>query len=155
MHTHALLLLLSRIISISQALTPLLERTGKRLNELGAAYVQLRNVRAMLFLETDKLDLSSMVVQKLNPIVLLHHLFTRAPETMPSPHTLMQCSVVQYAQWMDGRPDREVLGVIQGSVDTYTNACMKRGDKEFSPVYPFMVALLRKEAVQHTQVDAK
>eukprot|EP01134_Creolimax_fragrantissima_P004589 CFRG4589T1 len=133
------------------ALSPLLERTDKRVSEIGSSYAQLRNIRATLFLETEKLDLASRVVQKSNPIVLLHHLFSRAPTTMPSPHTLMQCSVIQYAQWMDDRPDREILAVIQGSVDTYTNACMSRGDKEFAPVYPFMVALLRKVAVQHTE----
>eukprot|EP00123_Amoebidium_parasiticum_P010455 comp20115_c0_seq1/m.24821 comp20115_c0_seq1/g.24821 ORF comp20115_c0_seq1/g.24821 comp20115_c0_seq1/m.24821 type:complete len:770 (-) comp20115_c0_seq1:276-2585(-) len=123
-------------------IAPLLDRA--RIAEIGAPYKQLRSFRPLVFVETSALDVDGPTIQSLDPITVLHHLFSRAPNTLQSPYARMQWTLTYYSQWLGSHPPQEALGLIQASLDSYAGEVTRRGEKEFAPVYPIMVKMLRK-----------
>eukprot|EP00124_Ichthyophonus_hoferi_P003138 Ihof_evm1s256 gene=Ihof_evmTU1s256 len=63
---------------------------GARLAEIGPPYKALRSFRPLLFVETSQLDADSSSVQVVDPVVALHHLFSRGPTLLQSPYTHMK-----------------------------------------------------------------
>lgn len=56
------------------------------LEAVGAPHRALRAFRPLLFLETPALR-GSLLLQALPPSVVLHHLYSRAPPALQSPHS--------------------------------------------------------------------
>ena len=108
--------------------------------QLGAPYRALRAFRPLIFLETSQLA-SSPLLQDLPPNVILHHLYTRAPEELQSPLQRNKLTPLQYSLWLDSQWEDQIWKGIKATLDDYAANVRSRGDKEFSPVYPLMLQL--------------
>ena len=64
------------------------------LDHLGLAFNMLRALRRLLFLDTADV-MSSPLLKELPPNVVLHHLYSRAPPALQSPHVRQGFTPVQ------------------------------------------------------------
>ncbi|KAL9999915.1 putative oligomeric Golgi complex subunit 5 protein [Helianthus debilis subsp. tardiflorus] len=108
--------------------------------QLGAPYRALRAFRPVIFLETSQLS-GSPLLQDLPPSVILHHLYSRAPDELQSPMQRNKLSPLQYSLWLDSQGEDQIWKGIKATLDDYAVQVKARGDKEFSPVYPLMLSL--------------
>ncbi|KAJ0814116.1 putative oligomeric Golgi complex subunit 5 protein [Helianthus annuus] len=108
--------------------------------QLGAPYRALRAFRPVIFLETSQLN-GSPLLQDLPPSVILHHLYSRAPNELQSPMQRNKLSPLQYSLWLDSQGEDQIWKGIKATLDDYAVQVKARGDKEFSPVYPLMLSL--------------
>ncbi|XP_044502086.1 conserved oligomeric Golgi complex subunit 5-like [Mangifera indica] len=108
--------------------------------QLGAPYRALRAFRPLIFLETSQLG-ASPLLQDLPPSVILHHLYSRAPDELQSPLQRNKLTHVQYSLWLDSQGEDQIWKGIKATLDDYAVKVRARGDKEFSPVYPLMLQL--------------
>ncbi|KAJ0755566.1 putative oligomeric Golgi complex subunit 5 protein [Helianthus annuus] len=108
--------------------------------QLGAPYRALRAFRPVIFLETSQLN-GSPLLQDLPPSVILHHLYSRAPDELQSPMQRNKLSPLQYSLWLDSQGEDQIWKGIKATLDDYAVQVKARGDKEFSPVYPLMLSL--------------
>ncbi|XP_011082901.1 conserved oligomeric Golgi complex subunit 5 [Sesamum indicum] len=106
--------------------------------QLGAPYRALRAFRPVIFLDTSQLG-SSPLLQDLPPSVILHHLYSRAPDDLQSPLQRNKLTPLQYSLWMDSQGEDQIWKGIKVTLDDYAAKVRARGDKEFSPVYPLML----------------
>ncbi|KAL6543351.1 Conserved oligomeric Golgi complex subunit [Orobanche hederae] len=106
--------------------------------QLGAPYRALRAFRPVIFLETSQLG-SSPLLRDLPPSVVLHHLYSRAPEDLQSPLQRNKLTPLQYSLWMDSQGEDQIWKGIKATLDDYATRVRARGDKEFSPIYPLML----------------
>ena len=77
--------------------------------QLGAPLRALRAFRRLLFTETDELVEGSAVLKDLPRVAVLHHLFSRAPVQLESPHTRSKLSPTQYSLWLDEHSQGEAI----------------------------------------------
>ncbi|KAH9576128.1 hypothetical protein CY35_01G146200 [Sphagnum magellanicum] len=108
--------------------------------QLGSPYRALRAFRPLLFLETSEFA-SNPLLQELPPSVILHHLYSRAPEELESPMRQSKLSPQQYSLWLDSQGEEQAWKGIKATLDEYAAKVKARGDKEFSPIYPLMLQL--------------
>ncbi|XP_076925983.1 conserved oligomeric Golgi complex subunit 5-like [Bidens hawaiensis] len=108
--------------------------------QLGAPYRALREFRPVIFLETAQLG-GSPLLQDLPLSVVLHHLYSRAPDELQSPMQRNKFSPLQYSLWLDSQGEDQIWKGIKVTLDNYAVTVRARGDKEFSPVYPLMLSL--------------
>ncbi|KAL5731859.1 Conserved oligomeric Golgi complex subunit [Ranunculus cassubicifolius] len=108
--------------------------------QLGAPYRALRAFRPVIFLETSQLG-ESPLVQDLPASVILHHLYSRAPEELQSPLQRNNFTALQYSRWLDQQGEEQIWKGIKPTLDDYATKVRSRGDTEFSPVYPLMMKL--------------
>ncbi|KAI9114639.1 hypothetical protein K1719_014337 [Acacia pycnantha] len=108
--------------------------------QLGAPYRALRAFRPLIFLETSQLP-SSSLLQDLPPNVILHHLYSRAPDELQSPLQRNKLTHLQYSLWLDSQGEDQIWKGIKATLDDYAANVRARGDKEFSPIYPLMLQL--------------
>ncbi|CAM6070594.1 unnamed protein product [Sphagnum tenellum] len=108
--------------------------------QLGSPYRALRAFRPLLFLETSEF-VSNPLLQELPPSVILHHLYSRAPEELESPMRQSKLSPQQYSLWLDSQGEEQAWKGIKATLDEYAAKVKARGDKEFSPIYLLMLQL--------------
>ncbi|CAI8014355.1 Conserved oligomeric Golgi complex subunit 5 [Geodia barretti] len=127
---------------IELALTPFCSRPG----ELGRPYLMLRTLRRLLFQETDlALSETSGLGNQLPFSYALHHLFSRAPPDMTSPHQLKGWTEKAYSDWMDKQTiERDRLAFIQATLDAYSKRKRGQARSQYAEVYPVMVSLLKR-----------
>ncbi|KAL6983257.1 Conserved oligomeric Golgi complex subunit [Sarracenia purpurea var. burkii] len=106
--------------------------------QLGAPYRALRAFRPVIFLETSQLG-ASPLLQDLPPSIVLHHLYSRAPEELQSPMQRNKLTPTQYSLWLDSQGEDQIWKGIKATLDDYAATVRARGDKEFSPIYPLMM----------------
>lgn len=111
-----------------------------QVEQLGAPYRALRALKPLFFQETTKLG-SSPLLQDLPRSVVLHHLFSRAPDELESPLQRTKLTPKQYSLWLDSQGEEQIWKGIKATLDDYAAKISARGDKEFSPVYPLMLQL--------------
>ncbi|KAL0306706.1 UNVERIFIED_CONTAM: Conserved oligomeric Golgi complex subunit [Sesamum radiatum] len=99
--------------------------------QLGAPYRALRAFRPVIFLDTSQLE-SSPLLQDLPPSVILHHLYSRAPDDLQSPLQRNKLTPLQYSLWMDSQGEDQIWKGIKATLDDYAAKVRARGDKEFS-----------------------
>ena len=68
------------------------------LHSLGLPFTMLRAFRRLLFFNTADL-LGSPLLQELPPSIVLHHLYSRGPATLLSPHVKQGFSPAQVRRW--------------------------------------------------------
>ncbi|XP_076861700.1 conserved oligomeric Golgi complex subunit 5 [Brachyhypopomus gauderio] len=117
----------------------------RRVSDLGRAYRLLRAFRPLLF-QTSEHIASSQAVGELIPYsTVLHLLFTRAPAELKSPHQRAEWSIARYSQWLDDHPsEKDRLTLIRGALEAYVHSVRARQGKNFAPVYPVMLQLLKR-----------
>ncbi|MQL71912.1 hypothetical protein Taro_004265 [Colocasia esculenta] len=108
--------------------------------QLGAPYRALRAFRPVIFLETSQL-IGSPLLQDLPPSVILHHLYSRAPDDLQSPLQRNKLTPLQYSLWLDSQGEDQVWKGIRATLDDYASKVRTRGEKEYSPVYSLMLQI--------------
>eukprot|EP01114_Cavostelium_apophysatum_P021150 TRINITY_DN7293_c0_g1_i1.p1 TRINITY_DN7293_c0_g1~~TRINITY_DN7293_c0_g1_i1.p1 ORF type:complete len:805 (-),score=214.23 TRINITY_DN7293_c0_g1_i1:12-2381(-) len=111
------------------------------LKQLGYAYRALRALRPFIFRETGQIA-ESPEAAVLPPSAVLHHLFSRGPPTMQSPHQVLNWNVNQYSNWIDSHSEEEIwMQAIKPALEAYVSQVNARREKEFSPIYPIILSL--------------
>ncbi|CAK0784167.1 hypothetical protein CVIRNUC_007370 [Coccomyxa viridis] len=110
---------------------------------VGAPHRVLRAFRPLIFLGTPELA-ASLLVAALPPSIVLHHMYSRAPAALQSPHIRSGFTPAQYSMWLDQHSMEEALKFIRSALE----ACAAAAEKEpgFSEVYPFMLQLSKGAA---------
>eukprot|EP00252_Welwitschia_mirabilis_P013777 TRINITY_DN3034_c0_g1_i3.p1 TRINITY_DN3034_c0_g1~~TRINITY_DN3034_c0_g1_i3.p1 ORF type:complete len:139 (+),score=25.71 TRINITY_DN3034_c0_g1_i3:256-672(+) len=108
--------------------------------QLGGPYRALRALKPLFFQETSKLG-NSPFLQDLPRSVVLHHIYSRAPDELESPMQKNKLTPKQYSLWLDTHGEEQIWKGIKATLDDYASKIRARGDKEFSPVYPLMIQL--------------
>ncbi len=83
---------------------------------LGSPLKSLRSFRRLLFTETRDLE-ASPLLKDLPSVVVMHHLFSRAPAVLESPHTRNKLSPVQYSLWLDEHTQEEAVKYIKSAAE--------------------------------------
>ncbi|KAG9439155.1 hypothetical protein H6P81_019320 [Aristolochia fimbriata] len=119
-------------LAVSQSLFPV--------EQLGAPYRALRAFRPVIFLETSQLE-GSPLLQDLPLSVILHHLYSRAPEELQSPLQLNNLTPLKYSIWLDSQGEDQVWKGIKATLDEYASKVGVSEHKDLSPVYFLMLEL--------------
>jgi hypothetical protein len=106
---------------------------------LGAPYRALRAFRPLLFVETEAVPTSALLAD-LPPSAVLHHLYSRAPPQLASPHARAGLSAAQYSAWMDQHSERETWKGVKGTLDAYA-ASLKASGAAPAAVHGVMLTL--------------
>jgi len=83
-------------------------------------------------------------LKNLSGSTVLHHMFSRGPDELLSPHVRAQWSISKYSHWLDEHAEEDVWRVVQSSLEAYAAKVNSRGDTAFDPIYPIMVAYLKE-----------
>lgn len=83
---------------------------------LGSPLKSLRSFRRLLFTESDDLE-NSALLKDLPAVVVMHHLFSRAPAVLESPHTRNKLSPSQYSLWLDEHTQKEAVKYIKSAAE--------------------------------------
>jgi hypothetical protein len=86
------------------------------LEQLGGPARALRAFRRLLFLEAADLEGSPLLKELPRPEVL-HHLYSRAPSALESPHVRSGLTPTQYSLWLDGHSQEETLKFIRTALE--------------------------------------
>lgn len=97
-------------LAVSQNLFPV--------EQLGAPYRALRSFRPIIFLEVSQLRDSSLL-DDLPPSVILHHLYSRAPDELQSPMQKNKLAPLQYSLWLDSQGEDQIWKGIKATLDDY------------------------------------
>eukprot|EP00803_Ostreobium_quekettii_P000257 evm.model.scf_3361.1 EVM.evm.TU.scf_3361.1 scf_3361:10289-10660(+) len=120
---------------------PLQVAVGQHLypvERLGPPYKALRAFRALLFLDTEAVP-GSPVVKDLPKSVALHHLYSRAPLGLVSPHVRSGLTPAQYSHWLDQHSMEDAVKGLQASLEACRTSA--KGQPGFEAIYPVMLEL--------------
>ncbi|CAF0744104.1 unnamed protein product, partial [Brachionus calyciflorus] len=129
-----------------------------KLTDLGLSYKLLKAFRHLLELKSpyeahnetsniaDENYYSDVLAESLPYHILLHYLFSYAPDDFKSPHqSLGDWTIAKYSEWLDKHPnEKERLLVIKTCLESYVNSVKQRKEKTFANIYPLMFKLLEK-----------
>ncbi|EIE21637.1 hypothetical protein COCSUDRAFT_30131 [Coccomyxa subellipsoidea C-169] len=108
------------------------------LEAVGAPHRALRAFRALLFAAAPAPG-DSLLLAALPRSTVLHHLYSRAPPALQSPHSRSGFSPAQYSMWLDQHSMEEALKFIRTAVEACAPAA--REQPGFDDVYPVMLNL--------------
>ena len=139
---------------IENCLTP-------KLSDLGNNYKNLKAFRHLLNLQSpyqvnepsslgvdivDESFYTEVLAESLPYHVLLHYLFSYAPEDLKSPYeSLGNWTLSKYSDWLEKHTnERERLMVIKSCRESYVQAVKQRKEKTYATIYPLMFRILEK-----------
>ena len=116
------------------------------IQHIGVHYDRLRALRRLIFVDTEKLlSPEAHVIFELLPARhILHHLFSRGPDELQSPHSRLRWEMPQYLQWLHSHSDQQIWTLMRESLDAYAKLVNQRGDREFTVVYPIIIAVAER-----------
>ncbi|EFA82183.1 hypothetical protein PPL_04605 [Heterostelium album PN500] len=125
------------------SVTPLIPEGIK---EVGISYQWLRTFRHFIFKDlTGVASLKTLPELNSLPLIIISHvLIGKGPKDMIFPNQLTNWSYQKYVQWLDEHSDTESLQLIKMSLDSYAKTINKKGEKEFSYLYPLLLGILPK-----------
>ena len=104
-----------------------------------AAISKIHDFKRLLFADNlgdvNALATGSAAGNVLPRCVVLHHLFSRLPESISSPHARNKLSAAQYYAWIEDHPEEEVLQLIKAALSA-------SGASSSDPVVALMNTLL-------------
>lgn len=131
-----------------------------KLTDLGMNYKQLKAFRHLLEtssplqpenpsrLGTDVVDeahYTQVLSESLPSSILLHYLFSYAPNDFKSPHQSLDWPVAKYTEWQDTHvSEKERLMVVKTCLEAYVNMVTQKNETQFATIYPLMFGLLEK-----------
>lgn len=83
---------------------------------LGGPIRSLRSFRKLLFTGTDDLE-NSALLKDLPAVVVMHHLFSRGPPVLESPHTRNKLTPSQYSLWLDEHTQQEAVKFTKSAAE--------------------------------------
>ncbi|PRP84475.1 hypothetical protein PROFUN_08060 [Planoprotostelium fungivorum] len=109
------------------------------INTLGQQYRSLRALRPFLFRELS--SIAENPEKELPPSAVFHHLLSRAPVDLVSPHTFHKMNVLQYSDWMDHHTEQQIWEKVRDCAVHYAGQVNAKGQREYTPVYPVLMSL--------------
>lgn len=70
---------------------------------------------------------------------MLHHLYSRAPPALESPHARSGLTPQQYSLWLDGHSQAEALRFIRTALEACAGKA--KGAEGFGDLHPLMLRL--------------
>ena len=131
---------------LEKALEPILN-TINTWNEIALEnkLKDLATFKTLLTMKTEDIPLSEIVKDKeLNPSIVLHVLFSRAPPEIKAPHESAGWSISRYSAWLeDHKNESDRLQLIQGALESYVAATKAKKEKSFAFPYNLMLNVLQ------------
>ncbi|GAM25889.1 hypothetical protein SAMD00019534_090640 [Acytostelium subglobosum LB1] len=129
------------------SVTPLIPEGIK---EVGQPYHWVRTFKHFIFKDlTQQSTLKGLTEMHSMPaIIMAHCLIARGPKEMIFPHVFTNWSTQQYVRWMEEHTETEALHLVRMALDAYTQTINKRGEKEFSYLYPLLHDLITINGVK-------
>jgi conserved oligomeric Golgi complex subunit 5 len=93
--------------------------------------------RQLLFLDLNQVQAAHHTAA-LPPIIVVHHLFSRAYPFIPFPMTVFNWTEEQYSDWLDTHTESEAAPILNQCLESYVDDVRKRGEKEFRVEYPII-----------------
>lgn len=84
--------------------------------------------RHLPFLDLDQI-VSLQENQKLSPVIVLHHVSSRADPKIPVPMMLYAWTEAQYSEWLDMHSIAEAVEVLSQCFDSYGDEMRRRGEQ--------------------------
>ncbi|KAI9193313.1 Golgi transport complex subunit 5-domain-containing protein [Polychytrium aggregatum] len=110
--------------------------TGMRLEtDIGDCYRALKAFKPLLFLDLGQIS-TSKPISAIPPILLVHHLFTRAHPLIPLPTVFCHWSEQQYSEWLDAQEPKQAILLLEKCLGQYVDEANRKGEKEYCVVYP-------------------
>ncbi|KAJ3053610.1 Conserved oligomeric Golgi complex subunit [Rhizophlyctis rosea] len=110
-------------------------------NEMRQSYRALRAFKPLLFLDPSEIS-STTHTSTLPPLIILHHLFSRAYPQIQLPMFVFGWTVTQYSEWLDTHEEGDALDLLERCLDVYVEDVRKRGEREFCGEYPVIRRLI-------------
>lgn len=107
---------------------------------LGGPFRALRSFQAMLDTKTENI-LSTPGLTDVPKIVVLHHLYGRAPSNLASPHTRSGLSPSLYSVWLDSHTPEAAVDGVKAALEAC--APKARAQTGFDEVYPVMMSICK------------
>uniref|UniRef100_A0A0K2T9U8 Conserved oligomeric Golgi complex subunit 5 n=1 Tax=Lepeophtheirus salmonis TaxID=72036 RepID=A0A0K2T9U8_LEPSM len=124
-----------------------LEPLSPKIKSSGLSYDRLRAFRALLYIQPEDMvnSLPQIGSEVLPASTVLHHLFSKAPSDIKSPHQSADWSITRYSKWLEDHPsEKDRLQLIQGALESYVASTRQRNDKSYAYPYPVMLNILQK-----------
>ena len=131
-----------------------------KLTELGASYKHFKAFRSLLVSASplrpaapsslgdelvDETHYASVLAESLPYHVIMHYLFSYAPQDLKSPHQSLNWPIARYSEWLDKHAsEKERLMVIKTSLETYVSTVRQKKEKTFAAIYPLMFRMLER-----------
>ncbi|XP_071442716.1 conserved oligomeric Golgi complex subunit 5 [Hetaerina americana] len=137
-------------VAVEPLLTSGFEPQRRDLSTIEANYPHifhtLRSLRPIILsAEIPKIEELTNPDSPVPPSLVMFSLFARGPTELLSPYESMNWSVERLSRWLDTHvSEREQLEIARGSLERYESEVRQRGEKQFHPVYPIMVAVLQE-----------
>jgi conserved oligomeric Golgi complex subunit 5 len=136
--------LASDFAALEAALSPLLGMCNRRASDCGSAHVLFRQAKGILVAEMVQLGhLGKDATDARVAVMVLLHLFSRAPASMQAPHERASWLPLRFVMWLEEHSAADALQLIGASLDAYYRDAEASGATVFAETYPLMVSILR------------
>eukprot|EP01132_Coremiostelium_polycephalum_P004257 gene4257-5327_t len=113
------------------------------IKEVGPAYQWIRTYRHFIFKDhNSELFQSASELNSLPLLVVVHNLMSRGPKDMYFPYQFANWTIEKYNHWIDTHNEDEHLQFSKIALDSYVQLVNKKGEKEYSNLYPIILNLL-------------
>ena len=103
----------------------------------------LHAAQSLLFLTPEEVAKSPVVGDLVPFSVALNFLFSRAPDSLKSPHQLLRMSPEAFLEFIENKKEEEKLAQIRECLESYASDAKKSG-AGYPPVYSTMIDLLQR-----------
>jgi hypothetical protein len=100
----------------------------KNENDIFIKTQTIKAFKPLLFKNTELLS-DPFQTAHIPPTILIHHLFTRAPEALMLPHQRFGWTGQHYSEWMDSHTETELMELLQKCLEAYVED-LKSNSKE-------------------------
>ena len=107
---------------------------------------ELAHFKTLITTKTEEITPESKIIKDklLKPSIVLHVLFSRAPNEIKSPHESAGWSISRYSSWLeDHQNETDRLQLIQGALESYVAATKAKKEKSFAFPYNLMLNVLQ------------
>eukprot|EP00252_Welwitschia_mirabilis_P013776 TRINITY_DN3034_c0_g1_i10.p1 TRINITY_DN3034_c0_g1~~TRINITY_DN3034_c0_g1_i10.p1 ORF type:complete len:120 (+),score=16.86 TRINITY_DN3034_c0_g1_i10:1549-1908(+) len=94
--------------------------------QLGAPYGVLPDLKPLFFQETSKLN-NSPFRQGLPRSVVLHHIYSRTPDELEFPMQKNKLAPEQFSLWLDTHGEEQIWKGIKATLDDYASKIRREG----------------------------
>lgn len=113
-------------------------------NEITAKTQALKAFKPLLFKDLNLLTDPYQTTQ-IPMTILIHHIFTRAPDVLMLPHKRFGWTEQQYSDWIDHHSEEEVIQLLDKCLNAYAEEVVARGETVYCEEYPILRHLLTQQ----------
>lgn len=93
----------------------------------------------------DETHYASALNESLPYSILLHYLFSYAPNDFKSPHQSLEWPIKKYSEWLDKHSnEKDRIMVVKSCLEAYVNVVRQRNEKQYATIYPLLYRILER-----------